>query len=628
MLEMIRQGAQTTVARIFLFILAASFVLFLGDVRGCARDTGVATVGGVPISQSELDRALENELSRLSQRAGRRITQTEALQFGLDRQALQGLIGRAAIDAKSEQMGLAISQVTAAESLLRDPGFQGLDGKFDTAGFRAFLREIGMRESDFIELRRREATRLQLTDSVARAIITPEPLVKAMHDWREETRIVAFFTLDAETAVTVPEPDAAKLKETYEGAKAQFMAPEYRKLDVLLASVEDLKARIAITDDAIATAYEDTKETFATPELRRVQQIPFKDKAAAEAAKAAIKAGKNFMTVAEELKLTDRDIDLGLINKKALLDPVIAEAAFKLERNAVSDVVDGKLVTVLLRVPEIIAGKQPTLADVRDKVRETLQREKAREDVRKLRDEIEDLRTAGKSSKEIAEAKALKLIEVAASDATNKTMDGKAALDLPDAAALIASGFDTKSGLDREAVDLADGGYGWVLTQATTPTRQKPFEEVEAEVKTLYTTIERNRLMRELTQKLADRLTAGEPLDKVAAELNVKPDKTPAITRITAPTGLTETAVKQAFALPVGRGGHTDTADRKGRIVMRLVEIKPATAPTKEQLAALARELGQQIQIDTLDAFIGALQEQAGVTINEAALRRARGAAQ
>ena len=82
-----------------------------------------------------------------------------------------------------------------------------------------------------------------------------------------------------------------------------------------MLAVDDLKTRMPLTDAEIATNYDETKESFATPERRRVQQLTFKDKAAAEAAKTAIDGGKNFMTVAQELGLKDSDVELGLVKK-------------------------------------------------------------------------------------------------------------------------------------------------------------------------------------------------------------------------------------------------------------------------------------------------------------------------
>lgn len=627
MLEMIRKGASTWFARVLLALLALSFVYWGADMRSAPSGANtIATVGGRPITVAEFERAMELEINQLSQRAGRRITQTEAKAFGIDQRVLQRLVAMAAIDHKAAGLGLGLSEKAAAESIARDPSFQGITGKFDRAGFDQLLRQIGMRERDFLELRRKEEVRDQLTQTVVGAIQTPKALVAAVHAWREETRTIEYFSLDAEKTITVADPDPAKLKEVYEANKSRFMAPEYRNLDVLLLSVDHLKSSMAVSDTEIATRYEEMKDGFSTPERRRVQQITFKDKAAAEAAKARIDTGTNFMAIAQELGLKDTDVELGLVEKKTLIDGKIADAAFALERDKVSGVVEGRFTTVLLRVPEIMPGKQPTLDEVKPKVVEAIQRDKALAEVRRMKDEVEDLRTAGKTNADIVAAKGLKLISVPETDASNRTKDGKPALEHPDAAKLIASGFDAKAGLDRESVELADGGTGWVTTVGTTPTRQKPFEEVEADVRKLYIETERSRLMRELAQKLADRVSGGEPIESVAKEFSAKVEKTAAITRLTSPQGLSEPAVTQAFALAAGKAAHAESADRKGRTVFRVGDVTPAAAPTKEQDERLTREVGQQLQVDIVEAFIAALQDDAGVKIDEAEFRRVTGA--
>ena len=121
----------------------------------------------------------------------------------------------------------------------------------------------------------------------------------------------------SDKAVTVAEPDESKLKELYEAGKTKFMTPEYRKFAALLLTVDGLKKQVVVNDEEIASAYEATKETYDKPEQRRIQQIAFKDKAAAEAAKKALTDGsKSFGDVAKDAGAKDTDVDLGLIAKK------------------------------------------------------------------------------------------------------------------------------------------------------------------------------------------------------------------------------------------------------------------------------------------------------------------------
>jgi len=629
MLDTLRNSANSWLAKILLGLVAVSFVYWGADTRSGPTGQGsLAKVGSTSITQNDFQRAYDNEIAQISQRARRRITTDEARAFGLDRRVMSRLIGTAALDNQVSSLGLALSDDAIVASLKNDPNFKGIDGKFDRSGFDNLLRSLSMSERAFLDLKRKEDERAQLTSTLLAAIVTPKPVVAALHDWKQETRVLDYVTIDADKAVTVAEPDAAKLKETYEANKAQFMAPEYRKLQILLLSVEELKSQISIPDAELSAAYEQTKEDYATPETRRVQQIAFKDKAAADAAKAAIDGGKNFMTVATEAGLKDKDVELGLVTQKAMIDSKIAAAAFALPRDTVSAVIEGKFATVLIRVPEINPGKQPSLDDVKSTIKDSLARAKAKDELQKLRDSADDLRNAAKSDKEIAEALKLKLLEVAQTDSAIKTADGKTALDHPDARALIASGFDERTGGDRDPVELADGGYAWVTTLATTPARQKPYEDVEADVKALYMSNERRRLVQELAAKLVERASKGEAFADLAKDAHGTAAKTDAITRLTTPQGLAETAITQAFGLVAGRAGSAETPDKKSRTVFRVAEIKPAPAPTKDETDTLTREVAQSLQADILDSYVTALQDSAGVKINETELRRMVGSPQ
>jgi peptidyl-prolyl cis-trans isomerase D len=309
MLETLRKGASTWLARALLALVAVSFIIWGANNKSGRTDVrALATVGGSEITLTDYQRAFDTELNALSQRAKRRITTEEARAYGLDRQVLSKLVGFASLDAHAKSLGLELSDETLAENLQRDPNFKGFDGKFDKSGFDQMLKNMGLTERGFLALKRKEDVRDQLTGTLVNAIVTPKPVLLAAHAWREESRTIEHVTINGDKAVTIPDPDATKLKETYEANKPKFMAPEYRKLQILLLSVDELKKDVTTTDAEIAASYEQTKDTYATPELRRVLQIAFKSKADAEAAKAAIAGGKNFMTVAQEAGAKPSDV--------------------------------------------------------------------------------------------------------------------------------------------------------------------------------------------------------------------------------------------------------------------------------------------------------------------------------
>ena len=625
MLEAMRRGAQTRVAKLLFGLLVLSFGIWgVHDVfRGWSRGA-VAKVGGTAISDQEFRRAYQDELDRFSQQAKQRITAEQGRAFGVDKRVLAQLIGGAAVEAHADQLGLALSDQTLVEGVQSDPNFQ-TDGKFSKQNFDALLQQIGMSERGFLSLRRKDELRSAIIRSFISGQTIPKPLFDLIHAYDDEKRVIEWVKIDPD-AVTVADPTDAKLKELYDKDKSKYMTPEYRKVQVLTLGIDDLKKQATVSDDEIAKAYETTKDSYDTPEQRRIQQIAFKDKATAEAALKALRDGtKSFGDVAKDAGAKDTDVDLGLITKKALIDPKIADVAFSLEKDKYSDVVEGRFATAILRVTQIDPGVTHTLADVKDQVRDKLATEKAKSDLQNKHDEVEDNRIAGKSLKDIADTSKLTFTEIPATDATGLGPDGKPVLDTPDIRKIIGRAFAPDSNSDDTAIELADGGYAWVNMISTDAPKQKPFEQVKDQVKDDYMSSERHRLIDELAKKLADRANAGEPMTALEAEAKNKVEKTDPITRKTIPQSISEGIVAQAFALAKGKAGHGDSPDRTSEIVFRVADVIPAPAASLTETDQLNRRLEAELANQTLTEYTEALKKRLGTSVNEAELKAALG---
>ena len=628
MLDALRRGAQGWLAKLLFAILIVSFGVFwnVADVfTGFGRGS-IAKVGDRDITVPEFQRTFQQEVRGIQLEGGQRLTTEQALMFRLDRQALDRLIAQAAVSSHAEELGLSLSDETLAEGVRKDPNFAGPDGKFSRLGFDELLRQMNLNEHGFLALRRDDEVRGQISDALTSAIAVPKPMIDNLHAWREETRTVELVAIDPRK-VTVADPDDAKLTETYEARKGEFMTPEYRKVAALVLSVDELKKGVKLTDDELKAYYTEHKATYDKPERRRLQQIPFKDKAAAEAARKEIVDGKkNFLDVAKSVGATETDVNLGMLAKKDLIDSTIADAAFALERDKISAPIEGKFSTVLVRAVEIDPGKESTFDEVKDKVRDKLSSERAQSLIQERYDLVEEGRNAGKTLKEIGEEQKLKFVDLDAVDAKNLAPDGKKALDIPDAEIAVKEFFTAGVGTQPEAVELPGSAYVWYDVTSVTERKQKPFEEVKAEVKTAYIDKETSKLLDELAQKLVDRLKAGEPLAKVAVDAGGKPDVLDQIKRNTSPPGLTTEAVTQLFSLPKGGAGFAETSDRTSRTVFQVKDIFPAEAASKEQADKLRKELSDQLANDELLAYIAALKAEYKVHINEEELARATGA--
>jgi len=627
MLEALRRGATGIVAKILLGLLIVSFGVWgIADVfTGFSRGT-VATVGGTEITPTDYERVLRTEIDGLSAETERRITMEEARKEGIDRLVLSKMIGQTALREYAAEMNLGLAQDAVVDGLINDPGFAGPDGKFSRGDFENLLSRLGMSESQFLALRRDDDLRQQFSSAVLSSTVAPEAMIAIENAYKNETRNIEFFKIDA-AKITVPEPDEAKLLAYYNENKAGFMTPEFRRYNVLAAAVSDLKKEVTITDEELKASYESEKDTYDTPEKRRVQQIAFKDRASAETARAALDKGtKNFMDVAKEVGAKESDVNLGMVAKSQLIDPKIAEAAFNLDRDAISEVIEGRFATVLVRVIEIEPGRQSTFEETKEKVRDKLATSRATTLLQERIDLVEEGRNAGKTKKDIAAELKLRFIEVAAADKDGKAPDGTAVLDLPTPERISRLVFRTEPGTLTEPVEIGSDGYAWVEVISVDPPKEKPFETVKAEVRTSFMDSERRRLVKEFADKLVARINAGEDLAKVAAEAGGTPDKMETVKRNLVPPGLTQEAIDVAFSLPEGSAGSALTVDRGTRTVLKVTKISPAGELSQADRDRIVGELRRGLQNDLLIAYVTSIQDRLGVSINDKEVARVTGA--
>ena len=157
-----------------------------------------------------------------------------------------------------------------------------------------------MNEAGYLNSLRERSLRRQILTTVGKVVNSPQILVDALNSFNGETRTLRFVLVADSVAGTIPDPTEEDLKHFYENHQTKFTEPEYRKVGVLAVTPETVKDQVKITDADLKAAYEANKDKLGNPEKRHVQQIPFPDLAAANAAYQKIQSGTDFVAIAKE----------------------------------------------------------------------------------------------------------------------------------------------------------------------------------------------------------------------------------------------------------------------------------------------------------------------------------------
>lgn len=631
MLQSIRSASQHWLGKvvltvIFTFLIAGVAIFGVEEFFRGGSSTTVATVGKTPISAEEVRTAYQNQLQRYQAQLKRTLTPDQARAMGLERQVLAQLITEAALDQKTRDLGLAVSDAAVLRAIQEEPSFKNANGSFDRTLFFQTLQRAGLNEAMFVREQRSVIARLQLADAIVADPPVPQAMREAVHRYSLERRDAAVLTLAPSAAGEIPAPTDDELKAYYDNNKVSFRAPEYRSLNLLVLEPAALAKPDEVSDEEARKVYDANQSRFGKAERRTIQQISFPDETAASEARAKIESGETpFEAVAAERGLDPKQLDLGTLAKAELFDPAIGNAAFALEPGKVSEPVKGRFGTVLLRVTSIEPGTVKPFDEVKDEIRKEIALRRVREGgFDKVQDAIEDARSAAKPLAEIAKDQGLTLLSIPAVDAQGNDPSGQPVAGIPDKETTLPAAFRADVGNDTEVLRTKTGGAIWYDVVKIDPSHEKPLAEVRDEAVKGWTRAEVEKRLVAKSKELTERLDKGEAIETVAQEAGLPLKTVTDIARNQNKDDLSSDIVERIFTTPVGKAASAPSGE--GRAVFKVAAATvPAFVPGTPSDGQLVNSLRTALADDMLGEFIAEVQKSAGVNVNQTALRRALG---
>jgi peptidyl-prolyl cis-trans isomerase D len=610
------------------FLIISFGIWGIGDIfrNGFGLST-VARVGRSELSIEQFRNRYNEQLQQFSRQIGRPITPGVARAMGLEQQVLGQTIAEMALNEQARQLRLGLSDDTVAKQITSNPAFNGPNGQFDQATFLYRLREAGFTEQRFVSDLRRDALRRQITGAIGTAVTPPKVMAAVVENFRGEERTIDYVQFDSSKIGEIPAPTPEELASYFEAHKFAFRAPEYRQIQLLTVSQQDIANTIEVSEEDAKRIYQDRLRQFGTPERREVLQISFANADDAKRASERLKGGLSFDDLVKEPEIASRLVDLGTVAKSDMIDPAVANAAFGLAEGDVSSPVTGRFGTVLLRVTKIEPASTKPFADVEADLKRDIATDRAKDEVNKIRDKVEEELGSGTGLDEIAHKFNLNLHSIDAVDRSGRTPEGTQVADLPTGVDVINSAFNADIGGENDALQLPAGGFVWYNVVNITPSRERPLDEVKDKVEARLRDDETTKRLDAKTAELVGKINSGTSLADVAAAEGLKVVTQSGMKRQGGPQ-MPPRVNAEVFRLAKDQIGSAEGATPTERIVFRITDIKvPEFDANSAATAKMLDQLKEPFNADIMSQYVVQLESDVGTDVNQNALAQAVGRA-
>lgn len=276
MIQSFQKFSQSRVAKIFLAIVALSFVAFFGGgnfFRPHDTTATIAEVGNLSISRYEFSQKVREQTQRLSAESGDQMSKEELLQSGLPRMVLNHMIQEILLGLEAEYLGLAVSDETVVAQIQSIKAFQNEKGVFDRNRFTQIIRSHGMSEDTFISEVHQEIVRDQLSNAIMVGAHVPDEMLNRLFNAQYQHRQASQLIISPKDIPAPPAPAQDVLEAFYKKNEKFFETPELRTISALVIDPAALAKDIPVTDAEMRATYDAKIDTFGKKPFEDVKPL-------------------------------------------------------------------------------------------------------------------------------------------------------------------------------------------------------------------------------------------------------------------------------------------------------------------------------------------------------------------
>ncbi|MBS9716402.1 peptidyl-prolyl cis-trans isomerase [Pseudohalocynthiibacter aestuariivivens] len=605
-------GKTGSVSKLFVWIILLLLIVGLGgfgvsNFGGSVRSIGA--VGDKEISVDDYARALQQELRAFQAQTGQTLPLQQARVFGLDQNVIQRLIATAALDNETARIGLSVGDEQVRRQLLDIAAFQGIDGQFDRDAYRFALQQSNLNEREYETRIREETARTLLQGAVIGGVEPSETFANSILNYVAERRTFTWIRLDESSLVSpLQEPSEEDLTTYYQANTADFTEPEKKRISYVWIAPDMILDTIEIDDEALRALYDSRIEEFVIPERRLIERLVFANQSDADAADQRLNSGEiSFDDLVAERGLSLTDIDLGDVTKSEL--GAAGETLFELTEPGVTNPLSSSLGPAIFRMNGILPAQETTFEEARRSLVDEFALDRARRIIADGATNIDDLLAGGASLEEIAEETEMRLEKIDWWDGLGERIASYNSFR--DAAR------DVNDGDFPELLELEDGGYFALRLDDLIDPTLSPIDEVRDKVVSGWENQQTEARLLELAEQLSGQIAEGVLPESLGLSGTLASD----LTRDGFIEGAPDSFVTDVFGM--AKGDVTIIEGFGAVYIVRLDSIDPPdqTSPDTESLQAnLDQQIVQSVSQDIFEAYARALQNSAGLSLNQTAI--------
>ena len=243
LLESMKKGIGKYVMIVLASLLILSFAVWgIGDMAGVISNPNeVATVGDTKVTQREFQEQFRREMERIRGRVSN-IDAEQARNLGVADATVNGLVARRLLALQAAELGLLVSDEQIRRQIRRNPTFRNALSEFDPSIFRTTLANNGLSEGAYVASLRQDTQQDYVGGVITAGAKVPKILADTVYKYRNEKRSAEIVRIKRGQASELKKPSDTELQSFLDNNSTLFMAPEYRKLSLLihLYSIRDL----------------------------------------------------------------------------------------------------------------------------------------------------------------------------------------------------------------------------------------------------------------------------------------------------------------------------------------------------------------------------------------------------